>query len=60
VSSEWQGVEAGSSQQRSTSAGNLWVVEYANPQAADENKAKLFVFVDEFGKPVGANHTGEL
>jgi hypothetical protein len=60
VPSEWQGVEAGSPQQRSTSAGNLWVVEYANPQAADENKAKLFVFVDEFGKPVGANHTGEL
>jgi len=60
VSSEWQGVEAGSPQQRSTSTGNLWVVEYANPEAADENKAKLFVFVDEFGKPVGANHTGEL
>ncbi|WP_018403058.1 DUF6488 family protein [Marinobacter gelidimuriae] len=60
VSSEWKGVEAGSPQQRSTSAGNLWVIEYANSQAADENKAKLFVFVDEFGNPVGANHTGEL
>jgi len=36
------------------------VVEYTNPKAADENKAKLFVFVDEFGNPVGANHTGKL
>lgn len=60
VSSEWTGVEGNSPQQRSTSAGNLWVVEYTNPKAADENKSKLFVFVDEFGNPVGANHTGEL
>jgi len=60
VSSEWNGVEGSSPQQRSTSAGNLWVVEYSNPKAADENKAKLFVFVDEFGNPIGANHTGEL
>ncbi len=60
VSSEWNGVEGSSPQQRSTSAGNLWVVEYANPETADENKAKLFVFVDEFGNPIGANHTGKL
>lgn len=60
VSSEWNGIEGSSAQQRSTSDGDLWVVEYTNPKAADENKAKLFVFVDEFGNPVGANHTGEL
>jgi hypothetical protein len=60
VSSEWKSVEAGSPQQRSTSAGNLWIVEYANPEATDDNKTKLFVFVDEFGNPVGANHTGEF
>jgi hypothetical protein len=60
VSSAWSDIEGGIAQQRASSAGNLWVVEYANPKAADENKAKLFVFVDEFGNPVGANHTGEL
>lgn len=60
VSAEWNGIEGSSPQQRSTSAGNLWVVEYANPEAADDKKNKLFVFVDEFGNPVGANHTGAL
>ncbi|MBQ0747370.1 MAG: hypothetical protein KBT73_12660 [Marinobacter sp.] len=60
VSSAWSDIKGGGAQQRSSSAGNLWVVEYANPKAADENKSKLFVFVDEFGNPVGANHTGEL
>jgi hypothetical protein len=29
-------------------------------QAADQSKAKLFAFVDEFGNPISANHTGEL
>jgi hypothetical protein len=60
VSSEWDGIEGSNAQQRSTSNGDLWIVEYTNPKAADDNKAKLFVFVDEFGNPVGANHTGEL
>jgi hypothetical protein len=60
VSSDWNGVEGSSPQQRSTSAGNLWVVEYANPEAADDKKTKLFVFVDEFGNPIGANHTGKF
>lgn len=60
VASEWSGVEGDSTQQRSTPAGNLWVVEYSNPKSTDKSKAKLFVFVDEFGNPIGANHTGEL
>ncbi|HEA53156.1 MAG: DUF6488 family protein [Marinobacter sp.] len=60
VSSAWSDIEGSSAQQRSSSAGSLWVVEYANPKATDENKSRLFVFVDEFGNPVGANHTGDL
>lgn len=60
VSSKWNDIEGKSPKQRSTAVGNLWMVEYTNPEAEDESKAKLFVFVDEFGNPVGANHTGEL
>ena len=60
ISSAWSGIEGGRAQQRASSGGNLWVVVYTNPKAADENKAKLFVFVDEFGNPIGANYTGEL
>ena len=60
VSSAWSDIEGGSPQQRSTSAGNLWVIEYSNPDAEDESKSTLFVYVDEFGNPIGANHSGEL
>ena len=60
VSSAWSDIEGGSPQQRSTSAGNLWVIEYKNSDAEDESKSMLFVYVDEFGNPIGANHSGEL
>lgn len=60
IPAAWQEVADGNAEQRSTPAGNLWVVEFANPEAADESEAKLFVFVDEFGNPVAANHSGEL
>ncbi|WP_297796897.1 DUF6488 family protein [uncultured Marinobacter sp.] len=60
ISSTWTEVAGGNTEQRSTAGGNLWVVEYANPKAEDDNKGKLFVFLDEFGNPVGANHSGDL
>lgn len=60
VSAAWSNVTVNSAEQRSTSAGNMWVVEYVNPEATDENKTKLFVFLDELGNPVGANHSGKL
>ncbi|WP_319784169.1 DUF6488 family protein [Oceanisphaera sp. IT1-181] len=60
VSAEWNGVEGSNPQQRSTATGTFWVVEYVNPKATDKSKSKLFVFVDELGNAIGANHTGEL
>lgn len=60
ISTTWAEVAGSKTEQRSTSVGNLWVVEYANPETADDNTAKLFVFLDEFGNPVGANHSGDL
>jgi hypothetical protein len=60
IGSTWAQVSMGTAKQRSTSEGKLWVVQFDNPDSADENRAKLFVFVDEFGNPIGANHSGKL
>ena len=60
ISSEWGVAKGSAPQKRSTSNGDAWVVVFSNPKAADQSKSKLFVFVDEFGNPIGANHTGEL
>lgn len=60
VASTWTKVSEGTAEQRSSSTGKLWVVQFANPDAANEDRANLFVFVDEYGNPVGANHSGEM
>jgi len=60
IASTWANAPSGAVEQRSTSAGKLWVVQFANPDAVEEGKANVFVFVDEFGNPIGANHSGEL
>ncbi len=46
--------------QRDTKHGTVWVVVFKNDNEKDESKQTLHVFVDEFGNPVSANHTGEL
>ena len=60
IASTWDGVTNGTAEQRSTSKGTLWVVQFANPDAASEDRANLFVYMDEFGNPIGANHSGQL
>ena len=60
ISSEWGVAKGSTPQKRSTSNGDAWVVVFSNSKTADQSKSKLFVFVDEFGNPIGANHTGEL
>lgn len=60
IASTWANASSGEAEKKSTSAGELWVVQFANPDATDQDKANVFVFVDEYGNAVGANHTGEL
>ena len=60
IASSWAEASRGKAEQRSTSAGKLWVVQFANPDPASEDKANLYVFVDEYGNPVGANHSGKM
>jgi hypothetical protein len=38
----------------------LWVVAYANPVEKDETKKTLYVFLDDNGKYLDANHDGKL
>ena len=60
ISSEWSVAKGSTPQKRSTANGDAWVLVFSTSKAADQSKSKLFVFVDEFGNPIGANHTGEL
>jgi hypothetical protein len=38
----------------------LWVVAYANPLEKDETKKTLYIFLDDSGKYLDANHDGKL
>ncbi|MFC4159676.1 DUF6488 family protein [Chitinimonas lacunae] len=40
--------------------GRMWVITYTNPQEKNAAKKTLYVFIDEFGNYVDANHTGGL
>lgn len=56
----WSSAQATEASEQETSRGRVWVVRYANPNASDETKQDLYIFVDEMGNPVTANHDGEL
>ncbi|WP_148861860.1 DUF6488 family protein [Marinobacter fonticola] len=57
IQTVWSEVDADNVQKKETEAGVLWVVTYEN---ADADPNKLFIFVDELGNVVTANHSGEL
>jgi hypothetical protein len=46
--------------EQDTAKGKVWVVRYANPNASDAAKQDLYIFVDELGNVLTANHEGTL
>jgi hypothetical protein len=46
--------------EQDTAKGKVWVVRCANPNASDAAKQDLYIFVDELGNVLTANHEGTL
>lgn len=60
LADSWKAVKPTPATQRDTQYGPVWVVTFKNAEEADESKQSLYVFIDEFGSPVTANHEGKL
>ena len=45
---------------RATPAGVYWVISYENAAEKTADKRTLYIFLDELGNYIGANHTGQL
>lgn len=56
----WAHIKVAESIKMTASQGKVWSVRYTNPNASDNAKQDLYIFVDEMGNPLGANHNGEL
>ncbi|MBL8508205.1 MAG: hypothetical protein JNM11_07040 [Chitinimonas sp.] len=56
----WKMTKVKEATSRQTPNGPIWVISYQNPTETDAAKRNLFVFFDETGNYIGANHTGDL
>lgn len=59
LAKSWSGISAKEATQKQLASGNTWVVVYENPDEADVDKQKLYIFVGSDGVIKGANFTGE-
>jgi len=60
LADSWKAAKPTPATRRDTQYGPVWVVTFKNAEEVDESKMSLYVFVDEFGSPVTANHEGKL
>lgn len=56
----WKNAKPSAATSRETKYGPVWVVNFQNPEEKEASKKSLYVFLDEFGNPVAANHEGKL
>ncbi|MDN3578820.1 DUF6488 family protein [Chitinimonas viridis] len=56
----WKMTSAKEISSRDTPNGPVWVVSYQNPAESDTAKRTLYIFLDDVGNYLGANHTGTL
>lgn len=56
----WQKKEGKSVTNHPTEAGLLWSISYSNPAEKDKAKQTIYIFLDEVGNYLGANHTGKF
>ena len=59
LAKSWQGVTAGSSSIKKTSAGQEWLITFNNDKIADKAKQTLYVFLNLGGSYIAANYTGK-
>lgn len=60
LDSSWESAGQPVTSQRPTPNGTVWVMRYENGEITDAAKKALFVFVDEMGNVLNANHNGQL
>lgn len=60
LDASWSKAQAQETTSQDTPLGKLWVVRYQNPQEKDTAKHVLYIFLDEMGNIVTANHDGKL
>lgn len=60
LESSWANAQATETLEQDTSRGKVWVVRYVNPNASDAAKQDLYIFIDELGNVLTANHEGTL
>ncbi len=58
VDASWHGMRPISAQRMIRNQENVWMVTVRNPDAPDPAKRMLYIFFDEFGDYLAANHTG--
>ncbi len=58
VDASWHGVRPLSAERTVRNQENVWMVTLRNPEAPDPAKRMLYIFFDEFGDYLAANHTG--
>jgi hypothetical protein len=58
LAGSWQKKQGKKVEGRATPAGAYWVVSYENAEEKAEDKRTLYIFLDELGNYIGANHTG--
>lgn len=60
LTDNWMNAKPSAAKTQKTKYGPVWVVDFQNPEEKDANKKILYIFLDEFGNPVAANHEGKL
>ena len=60
IAGSWQKKQGKKVEGRSTPAGSYWVISYENAEEKVEKKRTFYIFLDELGNYIGANHTGQL
>lgn len=60
LADNWKNAKPSAAKTQNTKYGPVWVVDFQNPEEKDASKKILYIFLDEFGNPVAANHEGNL
>lgn len=60
LNASWQKALRKDAKVVNAAGGELWVVSYANTQEANAANRLLYLFFDDLGNFVTANHTGKL
>lgn len=60
LSESWLKAKPAPVASRDTQYGPVWVVTFQNPEEKEKDKQTLYVFMDEAGEPIAANHEGKL